>query len=184
MKNNNTIKALKIMSVITAILIIIIIIFSIVNYTLFKKDLSAQIIAYGLPAILLISFLLEALPQITSAHAILLSAILLGVNSYSATIFVTIGAIIASLLSFWLGKIIEIKLLKKLMDEKTIIKVKKQTEKHGKWYATASAISPLPYIPILFAALGMSWKNFLIYGLIPRIIGFIFMGLLLYRFFN
>jgi membrane protein YqaA with SNARE-associated domain len=66
----------------------------------------------------------------------------------------------ASLIEHWIGK------------ERTE-KFEKGINKKGVWFITLAALSPVPYIPLILGMMHLSRKNFIIYGMIPRMISFI-----------
>lgn len=164
---------IKGISAILFVFMIVLLVYSVINYGQLR-DLSQKILTlYGLPAVFLLSLFLDIFPQYLSAHMLLLMAGIGGLNIWTIGIVVTIGTFLASIIGFWLGRFFEEDFFIYLFGEKTFKKIEQGMNNNGKWYVALSAISPLPYIPIIFAALGMSWKNFMIYGVVPRILGFI-----------
>jgi membrane protein YqaA with SNARE-associated domain len=58
-------------------------------------------------------------------------------------------------------------------------KVKRMTHlvnKYGKIVIPITAFSPLPYLPALIGVMNFSFRNFLIYGVIPRFASILFFG--------
>lgn len=159
---------------------IILFLYSIFGYSSLKGFLFDKITLYGLPALFLLSFFIEVFPQYFSAHMIVIIAALLEMNLFLATLFIVLATLLASIIGFWIGKNIEENLLRNLFGKTVYKKVDRGMNKYGKWYVAVSAISPFPYVPIIFGALDMDWKKFLIYGMIPRTIGFIITGIFAY----
>ncbi len=169
---------IRFIGTILTILIFVIIVYGFVNYAFLKNEFTNVIISYGMLAVFILSFLLDLFPQPFSAHNIVLGAGLLGFPMYQVVVITIIAAFLASVLGFWIGKYFEEAFIEDLFGRKKINEMKNRMNKGGgKWYVLLSAISPLPYIPILFGAFEMTWKNFFIYGITPRILGFIVTGL-------
>lgn len=160
-------------SILLFIFMIALLIYSIADYNRLK-DLSRDLmISYGLPVIFLIALFLDIFPQYLSAHMLVVMAGIAKLNLLTTGTIITLGTFFASIIGFWFGRLLEEDFFVDIFGEKTFRKIEEGMNHNGKWYVAISAISPLPYIPIIFAALGMSWKNFLIYGVIPRILGFV-----------
>ena len=148
-------------------------VYGLINYSSIQEIVGNYVLQYGLFAIFLISFLLDLFPQYLSAHILILIAPLYGMSVFLVLIVLLCGALSASLLGFWLGRRFEEDLFRDVFGKKIYVKIDKGVNEYGKWYAALSAVSPLPYIPILFGALDMEWKTFFLYGIIPRLLGFI-----------
>lgn len=145
------------------------------------KELSTQALeTYGIPAIFLISFFLDLFPQFLSGHNLVLVAGLLSFNPIVVIITVLVATFLASVVGFWIGKSFEEGVFREIFGKKVYKNIEKGMNKYGKWYAALSAVSPLPYVPILFGALDMEWPAFLIYGVIPRLLGFIITAIFAY----
>lgn len=155
-------------------------IYSFVDYGFIKNLASQTLIYYGLPAIFLIVFFFDLFPQYLSGHYVLVIAAVLKMDMLNSLIIALVGAFLASVLGFWLGKKVEGSFFNDIFGRVMYKKMEKGITKYGRWYAAISAVSPLPYIPLLFGALDMKWKDFLIYGVIPRLLGFIVTALFSY----
>jgi len=166
-------KVIKIISAILFIFMIGLLIYSIVNYNGIKELSRTLMISYGLPVVFLLALFFDIFPQYLSAHMLVLMAGIAGLNLATIGPIVTLGTFFASAIGFWIGRFLEEDFFIYLFGEKNFRKIEDGMNRNGKWYVAIAAVSPLPYIPIIFAALGMSWKNFLIYGVIPRIFGFV-----------
>jgi uncharacterized membrane protein YdjX (TVP38/TMEM64 family) len=164
---------IKFFSAVLFVFMIAILVYSVINYSQLKEISQNILLSYGLPAVFLLSLFLDIFPQYLSAHMLLIMAGVAGLNVWIIGLVVTLGTFLASIIGFWLGRFFEEDFFIYLFGEKNFRKIESGMNNNGKWYVAVSAISPLPYIPLIFAALGMSWKNFMIYGVIPRMIGFI-----------
>lgn len=131
---------------------------------------------YGLVAIFLGVFLLELVPQYISPHLLVINAIILGFQIVPIILISILGHIFASLLGFHLGKVYGFKLVKKLYSDKTVSKISSGMDRYGRWVVLLSPFLPFPYIPIIFGSLDLTWKNFWIFGIIPRAISFALLG--------
>jgi uncharacterized membrane protein YdjX (TVP38/TMEM64 family) len=148
-------------------------IFSFVDYGVIKEVTERNLAYYGLPAIFVAVFFFDLFPQYLSGHFVLIISAILKMNMLMVTVVTIIAAFLASVIGFWIGRKVERSFFSDLFGKSMYKRMEKGVIKYGKWYAAISAISPLPYIPIIFGAMDMSWKDFLIYGVIPRLVGFI-----------
>jgi len=92
---------------------------------------------------------------------------------------IVVGSTLGSLLGFYIGKRKGYLLARELYGKEKVDKMKSILDSYGKWFVALSAISPLPYIPLIFGSLNMEGRKFIYYGLIPRILGIIAVWLLL-----
>jgi membrane protein YqaA with SNARE-associated domain len=139
---------------------------------------SAFIIKYGLWSLLIISLLIEILPSALSPPSLLLLCHNLGVDINWSIAFMTIGSLIGGLISFYIGTKIGTQQLRIFVGNKDISKFQGLFEKYGGIALTIIALTPIPDYPIVFGSLGMSWKNYFIYGFFSRAVGFAIMGYL------
>lgn len=161
---------------------ILLTIYFLFNYETLKNYLANDVQGYGILALFVIVFLLELLPQILSPDYPLMLAIAGGANIFSATLATMAASLIGSLLGFFIGHRYGFKFVDLVTNDKTLKKITSFWDKHGKIFVLASAVLPLPipYYPVIFGALGMKLKSFVLWGVIPRIIGFIATALLAY----
>jgi len=90
-----------------------------------------------------------------------------------------LGSAFGAVVGFSLGKKYGLKLSIGWLGEKKVKKIEHGINTYGKWIVGVAAFSPLPYISIVFGALDMSWRNFILYGMIPRAISFILLAIYL-----
>lgn len=140
--------------------------------------ISTEIKVYGLLITFVISALLEIIPQWLSPHFILINAAVIGLPSFTSFLMVALGSTIGDFVGLWLGRKYGYELARQAYGKKKINKVKKMMNSHGRWIVTVSAFTPLPYIPLVFGTLGMKRKEFIIYGLIPRILSYLLIWLI------
>lgn len=170
-------KVVRVIGFMLAVIILFILIYSIINQNFFKTVVQGSIVKYGLVAIFVSGFLLDLVPQNFSAHISILIGALIGMNMFWVTLVIVLGAGIASIFGFWLGIFFEEEFFGDIFGKNMYKRIEKWMDDYGKWYVAVSAVSPLPYIPIIFGGLRMKWKDFLIYGLVPRLLGFIITGI-------
>jgi uncharacterized membrane protein YdjX (TVP38/TMEM64 family) len=145
--------------------------YSVTNITVLKKESSSLIQVYGTPGLLLLSILLDLIPQYLSPVVALGAAILLGINTYYATIATIIGSTIGAAIGFTLGRKYLFGAVDILISKESTERLIHLTNKYGKIVVPIAAISPIPYLPVVIGAIKFSTKNFIIYGLIPRALG-------------
>lgn len=148
----------------------------------FQSVFEGTVEAYGLMSLFLIVFLLEVIPQYISPHFVMFNAWIIGLSLLGITVVSVISHIVASIFGFYLGKKYGFKVVDKIYEEKTVDSISKKMDLYGKWIVLVSGFFPIPYIPIIFGSLDLSWKNFTWYGIIPRGISFILLGIGIYFF--
>ncbi len=162
------------------IVIILVFILSVLDYPLLKDKIAGLVSSYGFLALFVISFSMEIVPQYLSPHLALIIAYFSKMNLLLALFVVLIGSTTGSVLAFTLGRAYGDSLVYKFIDESSVFKFKKVINEHGKWYVLVAALSPLPYIPLILGMLKMSNKIFLLYGIIPRMIGIVIVSIAIY----
>ena len=173
-------KVVKVFAWFIILLTLASLLYGVSNYESIKSLSQTAVKDYGVPAVFIISFLLDLFPQFLSGHNLVLVAGLLSMNPYKVVVAVLIATFLASVIGFWLGKKFGGEVFKEIFGKKNYKKIDKGMKKYGKWYTAISAISPLPYIPIIFGSLDMDWKDFMIYGVVPRMLGFLITAIFVY----
>lgn len=173
-------RRIEISGIIISAFILIFGVFSLMFYGFYKEAITKEIFIYGKTALFFGVAFLEFIPQILSSYFPLIIAVTSGIYPLDATIISVISSLLSSVLAFEIGKKFGWKFACSLAKPKKLIKIARSWDKYGKWYVFFSAISPLPYFPIIYGSLGMSRKNMWFFGIIPRIISYIFIGYLLY----
>jgi membrane protein YqaA with SNARE-associated domain len=170
--NSKLSREIEIFDVLIALIIVGLSIFSLVSYNLYKEELSQEILTYGWIGMIFATAFLELVPQVLTPFFIPLVGISSGISWYLVLFFVILGSVLGSILGFELGRKYGWKLICPLVKKQTSIKILNFWEKYGKVFVLFSAVTPLPYFPLVFGALGLSRKHFLIWGVIPRVIAF------------
>ncbi len=182
MKNNQIPKGAqkvtnKIIEISILIIFIAIFVLSIMYQENIKSLISKEILIYGIITIFLLSFLLDFIPQYITPHLLIIQSKILELPSMLTFSLIILGAILGSVVGFEIGKKYGRKIIKKIYSKKGYNLLQKRVKKYGKWVIALAAVSPIPYIPIIFGSLGVKKKTFSIYGLIPRIIGLVLFAL-------
>jgi len=172
-------KEIRIIDGLIALLLIIVAVYSIVNYNQAKEEITEGVVLYGLIGLGAITIFLELVPQLINPIFAVWAAILAGFNVHIVIIVAILASLAGSIFGFWLGKKFGQKYVCALFEAKTIEKINRFWTKHGRAFVVISAVTPLPYFPLIFGSLNMSWKDFAIYGLIFRVFNFLIFGYLL-----
>jgi membrane protein YqaA with SNARE-associated domain len=168
----------KLVPLIILIITIIFFTYTILESNSLKGKITQTAQTNGLISIGIFSFVLDLIPQYVPPHIFILTYKLIGLNLLNILIIVIIGSTAGSLFGFEIGK-----RLKKhdgifnLVGEKKIKIFEDGLNGWKKLIVSLAAISPIPYIPLILGMLSMSRKNFIIFGVVPRIIGFIVLGI-------
>jgi len=171
----------KIIATFVLILTILFFIYSLVNYAVLKERVSEEIQTYGIIGIFVFSFLFEFIPQYISPHILIVSSLLLGFNLIYVMLAMIIGSTLGSIAGFEIGHHLKkSKLLFEFLGEKRTLKFERGINNSGRWIIAIAALSPIPYIPVIFGLAHLSRRNFFFYGIIPRVAGFLAVGLLAY----
>ncbi|MBU3924224.1 MAG: VTT domain-containing protein [Nanoarchaeota archaeon] len=179
MKKQNIKLLIGIITILLTIIITAAMVLTFIYLPQLKNSSSELIYAYGIPALFLLSLLLDLGPQYVSPIAVEGIAILAGINLYYVITATIIGSAIGSSTAYYLGKKYMFKAVDILTSKKDAIRLTHLTNKYGKAIIAIAAISPLPYLPVVIGAANCSKKNFIIYGLIPRATSFIIYGLII-----
>lgn len=175
-------KARKIKEIDIFILLIIlaISIWGIVEYNFLNEGIAQEIQEYGLIALFFFTALLEFIPQIMHPFAGVILATGVGVSLTSATFIASIASVCGSILGFEVGKKYGFGFVCPLFKEKVLRKTLALWDKYGREFVLVSAITPLPFLPLIFGALGLKRKYMIIYGIVPRVIGYVILAWMYY----
>lgn len=144
-----------------------------------QSYIAGDVAQYGRAAVVLAAFLLELFPQYVSPHLIIVNAKILNLPLMQVIALSSAGAIAGSVLGFKIGKFYGPGVLQNFYEKKKLKKVNEKIEIYGRWFIAIAAVSPLPYLPAVFGAFELKWKTFILYGILPRIIGFTILGLII-----
>jgi uncharacterized membrane protein YdjX (TVP38/TMEM64 family) len=178
-KHSKIIKELEIVTVIVFLIIIGIFLYSLTNMISLDEKLKAEIYYYGIWGTFLSSAVLDLIPQFLSPFMVLATVIVAGLNVHTAVLLVVLGSTIGSLIGFALGKKYMFRVVNYFVKPETVDRMTNLMNHYGKLAVPISAVTPLPYVPMVFGALNFSKRNFIIYGLLPRVIGLTIFGYLI-----
>lgn len=172
-------KEIRIISLIVIVIIFIIGIYAVYNYDHTEEYMTSVLQNYGLISLFIIVFGLEFLPQVISPDYSLLLAIGLGINVPYAVLVTMIASMVGSAFAFLIGYHYGFDTIAPFFKKETLSKTLKFWDKHSRWFVLASGTIPLPipYVPLIFGALRMKKTDFVIWGIIPRALGFILTGI-------
>lgn len=173
-------KEVEIVDTLLALVLVVIFIIALLNYKFFQTTAQKEILLYGWIGLIVISFVLDLLPQLFDPGYAVFIALAVGMNLFSATLFIIIGSILGSALGYEIGKKYGLRFIYPLFDRKSLEKTIKFWSKYGKYIVFLGALAPLPYFPLVYGALGMKRKEFWIWGIIPRVLSFVLFGLSIY----
>ena len=171
---------IKLVDVIAVMFFFFIILISLLGHSFLKQELTKEVIAFGIFGIFVLIFLFEFIPQFIGPHIPIIFGVSSGLNVHLVVVTAIIASIFGSLLGFHLGNKYGVRLMCALFKEKHLKKVLKFWHSYGNVFVFLSALIPLPYFPLVFGSLDMKKKDFIIYGLIVRIISFIIVGYAVY----
>ena len=138
---------------------------------------------YGLLGLFFGSLILELVPQWIAPQLFVFSSAIWGLPFLPSLFSLYFGSVVGSMLGFEIGKKYKDAHLNDYLKEKTKERVKKFVDKWGNFGLVLTAISPLPYFPIVFGALYIKRRNFIMYGVIPRFFFFFYVALIAYNVF-
>lgn len=173
-------REVEIVDTLLALVMIILCLVMLLNYNFFKTTAQKEILLYGWIGLVVISFLLELLPQLFDPGYAIFIALAMGMNLWTSTFFLIVGSVIGSAVGYEIGKRYGLKFIYPLFERKALEKTIKFWDKYGKYIVFVGAIAPLPYFPLIFGALGMKRREFWLWGIIPRIFNFLMFGGLIY----
>lgn len=145
--------------------------------------LDEQIKTYGLLGLFIGSFILELIPQYIAPQLFVFNSALIGLPFLKSILSLYFGSVFGSIIGFEIGKKYGEKNLEGYLKENTKRKIKNIIKRWGNFGLFVTAISPLPYLPMVFGALFIKRKNFIIYGVIPRFLFFFFIAIIAYKIF-
>jgi membrane protein DedA with SNARE-associated domain len=173
-------KKVQIIDILISLILIGFSIYSLLNYNSIKSSVVSSVGNYGLAGLFLIIVFLEFVPSVLNPVIATWTGIISGYNVYLVLSLSILASLLGSSLGFAAGKKYGFKYVYLLFEEKTFKKINSFWNKNSRWFVAVAAVTPVPYVPLIFGALKMSWKDFTIYGIIPRIFNFIIFGYLFY----
>ena len=171
-------RKIEIVDTLLAMVIVGLSIISILSYSFFKEQFSLEILLYGKLGLFLASAFFEFVPQVLNPFLVVLIGMSSGMSAFQSVLFVSLGSIFASIFGYELGRRYGWRFLCPLFKIKTQEKLFKYMKKYGKWVVLVGALTPAPYVPLFFGALNVSRKEFILFGIIPRVLSFVVTGYL------
>ena len=175
-------KLIKILTTIFVFIFLFLFILTIIYSKNIESFLGSNLESYGAGILFLIAFLIEFIPNYLSPHIGAVNAYFLHINIQTTILFLILGSVVGSLLGFEIGRKYQEKLGRKILEKSRIENVEEVLNKKGRWGILLTAISPLPYLPIVLGLLKFSRKNFYIFGIIPRSVGIFLATMIVYSF--
>ena len=170
-------RGLKIVGIVLSVLIVAMLIVTFLISDYIELTIKNYLEVYGGATILISIFLIEILPQYAPPHAVTAAALLLGFPFYETFLLSIIGIVFADLIGFEIGKRYGTRFVDYYFNKKSKGKFGKAMNLHGRWFLFVAAISPVPYLPVVFGSLHIQRFNFLIFGVIPRVLGVVIITL-------
>ncbi len=135
---------------------------------------------YGYPLVLLFSFLSEATIQPIGPDLVIITGVISGLNHFLVFFIASLGSILASFLDFWLGKRYGKIGFTRLFGKKKFEKYGKPYKKYGKYGLLISSLTPVPYVLFCWVSgiFNMKIRQFIYFGVIPRILRFLVVALI------
>jgi membrane protein YqaA with SNARE-associated domain len=157
------------------ITLLILAIFSFIISIIYQNELTTimtkEIKIYGIIGMFFVSCLLELIPQYIAPQLFAFNAAILGFSFWKTVLALYLGSVVGSVIGFEIGRHYK-EFSFKMLDKNKTNKIKKYIKRWGKLIIFLTAISPLPYLPILFGFLHVKRKIFLLLGVLPRFLYF------------
>jgi len=169
-------KGIEIIDILIAMVLVLLAIVSLIYYVPLKAQISAQVETYGFIGLFFISAFMEFIPQYFNPVFPMIVLMAAGFNIHLAIVMTCFGSILGSFFGFEIGKKYGSNMVSSIFDDETLFKIDGFMKKYGNLFVTIAALTPVPYIPMVFGSLGQTRKDFIIWGIIPRVLGFIFLG--------
>jgi len=171
MRKNKKIKSMVFIGILI-LLILLMTLFVTFNFNYFNELINTYVEGYGYIGILGFSFIADFLEQPIGPEVPASVGVLFGLNIFIVLLFSVIGSWISSSINFYIGKKYLHNKIHGIFEEKKDKTSIKFFRKYGKLGVALAAISPIPWVAFcwLGGAFKMKFRQFVIYGLIPRAI--------------
>lgn len=176
-------RTLKIIYISIAVFFVLLFFVSLIYRNFLTEFFGGELKQYGLLSLFLSSLLLEGIPQYVAPQLLAFNAALLGFGFFESVGVLYLGSIVGSIVGFEVGCKLKHSVSKAFLKEKTTERIQRFVERRGKWAIFLTSISPLPYIPLIFGVLHFKRKDFLLLGVLPRIIFFTYMAAIAFAIF-
>lgn len=172
-------KTLATIGTLISIIIIAVFLASIVYQDQLQDYIKNEATGLGYLFVIIVSAILEIIPQFIAPTVLMLNAAVLEISLLSTTLFIILGSTIGGIIGYVAGRKLGRDFAAHTFGKRKIKSVEKSLNTYGRWFVMFAALTPFPYVPIIFGALGMTKKNIILFGLIPRAISYlIFLAIL------
>lgn len=151
----------------------------IIFYKFLQQEFILAIKEFGIAGLFLFVALLEIVPQVIHPFWGVIAIVGLGGNIVSAVFVSILGMIAGSIIGYEIGNRWGYGICGHLFSYKSMSNITKLWDKYGLWFIFVSAISPVPYFPTIFGILGIKRIPFWTYGIVPRVFGYLVLGVFL-----
>lgn len=166
-------RKIQIWDTLISLLIIGLSLFFLFSFNFLKLKITSEILVYGGLGVFLASGFIELVPNILSPFLIIALSLSSGFGILFSVVSCLLGSLLGGLIGFFIGRTYGWRFICPLFSEKNLKKIVWFWSNHGKFFVFISAFTPVPYFPLIFGAMGMSWKDISLYGFLPRILGII-----------
>ncbi len=135
---------------------------------------------YGYIGMFILAILLELVVQPVGPDLVIILGVLAGINGGIVLAIVLAGAYLALYISYIIGKKIGTPGVERIIGKNNFAKI--DWSRGGRWFMLVGAATPVPYIPYLVGVWNFSFKDTLLYVVIPRTVRFVIVLLLTYYF--
>ncbi len=142
------------------------------NYQHFDKEITTFVREYGYCSVFAMSFILDMLEQPIGPEVPASIALIVGLNFIYVFIFTVLGMVIASFVSYNVGKWLFHHHVMDMCSRKKHQSYCNLFENYGRISLFIASLTPVPYVFFcwLSGAFHMKIKDFILYGILPRII--------------
>lgn len=175
------VRVYRLITFLVGLLVLGLMIYSLVNYSYLHNSINAEFAEfvgkYGLLSVFILTFLVEISPQpFVSSIFPLLTGFILGLDPFYLFTFTILAVISSSLFAYYVGIHLGKKITIRIIGQDNYEKARSRFKRYGKAGMAILALTPIPYFPILAGLFKMDLVDFILYGVIPRIIHFIVLG--------
>ncbi|MBW2981083.1 hypothetical protein KY360_06730 [Candidatus Woesearchaeota archaeon] len=132
-----------------------------------KSEILQLISVYGYIAVFITTLMVESLAQPIGPELSLLSGKIMGLNMVYSALITLVASVTASFINYRIGRMFH----HRAKGHKAHPKYLKWYKKHGKYGLLVAALGPVPYVPFCWfsGAFGLSVREFVYFGILPRI---------------